>query len=110
VLSTGAVRELTDPLTQEYEAFRPRDLSGDEVASLCMDAGSAPLRRGGSKTGVVGVWALWVEGRKVWLPLSPAKSESSESGLAGLRDVVKRGLQPRGDDPDRGGPRADHSP
>jgi hypothetical protein len=37
-------------LTQEYEAFRIRDLSGYEVAYLFMDAVYEPLRRWGSKT------------------------------------------------------------
>jgi transposase-like protein len=38
VLSQSAVRALTETLTQEYAAFRSRDLSGDEVAYLFMDA------------------------------------------------------------------------
>jgi len=76
VLSKSAVSELTDTLSQEYEAFRTRDLSGYEVASLCMDAVSEPLRRWGSKTGVFCVWAICVEGRKVLLTLSTANRES----------------------------------
>jgi len=38
VLSKSAVRALTETWTQEYEAFRSRDLSGYEVAYLFMDA------------------------------------------------------------------------
>jgi putative transposase len=93
VLSQSTVSELTDPLTQEYEAFRTRDLSGYEVAYLFMDAVYEPLRRWGSKTGVFCVWAIWVDGRKVLLTLSTANSESYESCLEVLRDLVKRGLQ-----------------
>jgi putative transposase len=93
VLSKSAVSELTDSLAQEYEAVRPRDLSGYEVAYLFMDAVYEPLRRWGSKTGVFCVWALCVDGRKVLLTLSTANSESYESCLEVLRDVVKRGLQ-----------------
>ena len=92
VLSKSTVSELTDSLSQEYEAFRTRDLSGEEVAYLFMDAGSEPLRRWGSKTGVFCVWAICVDGRKVLLTLSTATSESSESGLEVRRDLVKRGL------------------
>jgi putative transposase len=92
VLSKSAVSELTDSLTQEYEAFRTRDLSGYEVAYLFMDAVYEPLRRWGSKTGVFCVWAICVDGRKVLLTLSTANSESYESCLAVLRDLVKRGL------------------
>jgi transposase-like protein len=93
VLSKSTVSELTDTLTHEYEAFRTRDLSGYEVAYLFMDAVYEPLRRWGSKTGVCCVWAICVDGRKVLLTLSTANSESYESCLAVLRDLVKRGLQ-----------------
>src|SRR5713101_6817183 len=93
VLSKSTVSELTDRLTQEYEAFRTRDLSGYEVAYLFMDAVYEPLRRWGSKTGVLCVWAICVDGRKVLLSLSTANSESQESCLEVLRDLLKRGLQ-----------------
>ena len=92
VLSKSTVSELTDTLTQEYEAFRSRDLSGYEVAYLFMDAVYEPLRRWGSKLGVFCVWAICVEGRKVLLTLSTANRESYESCLDVLRDLVKRGL------------------
>src|SRR5919109_1336044 len=52
-----------------------------------------PLRRWGSKLGVFCVWAICVDGRKVLLALSTANSESYESCLEVLRDLVKRGLQ-----------------
>ena len=93
VLSKSAVSEITDILTEEYEAFRSRDLSGYEVAYLFMDAVYEPLRRWGSKLGVFCVWAICVDGRKVLLTLSTANSESYESCLEVLRDLVKRGLQ-----------------
>jgi putative transposase len=93
VLSQRTVSELTDSLPQEYDAFRTRALSGSEVAYLLMDAGSEPLRRGGSKTGVCCGWAICVDGRKVLLALSTATSESSEGCLEGLRDLGTRGLQ-----------------
>ncbi len=66
VLSKSTVSGLTDTLTQEYEAFRPRDLSGYEVAYLFMDAVYEPLRRWGSKTGGLCVWAICGDGRKVF--------------------------------------------
>jgi putative transposase len=93
VLSKSTVSELTDTLTQEYEAFRTRDLSGYDVAYLFIDAVYEPLRRWGSKTGVLCVWAICVDGRKVLLSLSTANRESQESCLEVLRDLLKRGLQ-----------------
>jgi len=93
VLSKSTVSELTESLSQEYEAFRTRDLSGYEVAYLFIDAVYEPLRRWGSKTGVLCVWAICIDGRKVLLSLSTANSESYESCLEVLRDLIKRGLQ-----------------
>lgn len=93
ILSKSTVSELTDTLTQEYEAFRTRDLSGYEVAYLFIDAVYEPLRRWGSKTGVLCAWAICVDGRKVLLSLSTANSESYASCLEVLRDLVKRGVQ-----------------
>jgi len=92
VLSKSTVSELTDSLTEEYEAFRTRDLSGYEVAYLFIDAVYEPLRRWGSKTGVLCVWAICVDGRKVLVSLTTANRESYESCLEVLRDLLKRGL------------------
>lgn len=93
VLSKSAISDITDRLTHEYEAFRSRDLSGYDVAYLFIDTVYEPLRRWGSKTGVLCVWGICVDGRKVLLSLSTAHSESYESCLEVLRDLVKRGLQ-----------------
>src|SRR3954447_4121260 len=93
MLSKSTVSALTDTLNQEYEAFRSRDLSGYEVAFLFIDAVYEPLRRWGSKTGVLCVWAICVDGRKVLLSLSTTNRESQESCLEVFRDLLKRGLQ-----------------
>lgn len=92
VLSKSTVSELTESLTQEYEAFRTRDLSGEAVAYLFIDTVYEPLRRWGNKTGVLCVWAICEDGRKVLLSLSTANSESYESCLEVLRDLVRRGM------------------
>jgi transposase-like protein len=71
VLSKSTVSELSESLKQEYEAFRTRDLSGELVAYLFMDTVYEPLRRWGQKTGVLCVWAMCEDGRKVlWVHLS----------------------------------------
>jgi putative transposase len=93
VLSKSAIRTLTDTLSQEYEAFRTRDLIGYDVAYLFIDTVDESLRRWGSKTGGLCVWGICVDVRKVLLTLSTTNSESSESGLEVLRDLIKRGLQ-----------------
>jgi transposase-like protein len=93
VVSKSAVSDMTDRLSHEYEAFRSRDLSGFDLAYLFMDTVYELLRRWGSKTGILCVWGICVDGRKVFLTRSTAHSESYDSCLEVLRDLVKRGLQ-----------------
>ena len=92
VMSKSAISDITDSLAHEYEAFRTRDLSGYDIAYLFIDTVYEPLRRWGSKTGILCVWGMCIDGRKVLLSLSPAHSESYESCLEVLRDLIKRGL------------------
>jgi putative transposase len=93
VVSQSAVSAITERLPHESAALRTRDLSGFDLASLCIDTLSEPLRRWGSQTGVRCVWGICVDGHKGLLTLSTTQSASDESGLEVLRDVVKRGLQ-----------------
>jgi transposase-like protein len=93
VLSKSTVSELADTLSEEYEAWRMRDLSNEAVAYLFIDTVYEPLRRWGQKTGVLCVWAICEEGRKVLLSLSTTNSESYESCLEVLRGLAKRGMQ-----------------
>jgi putative transposase len=64
------------------------------VASLFIETVYEPLRRWGQKTGVLCVWAICEEGRKVLLSLSTTTRESYESCLEVLRGVAQRGRQP----------------
>jgi transposase-like protein len=93
VLSKSTVSELSDTLREEYEAWRTRELSHEPVAYLFIDTVYEPLRRWGQKTGVLCVWAICEDGRKVLLSLSTTNSESYESCLEVLRGLVKRGMQ-----------------
>jgi transposase-like protein len=93
LLSKSTVSELTETLSQEYEAWRTRDLSHEAVAYLFIDTVYEPLRRWGQKTGVLCVWAICEDGRKVLLSLSTTNSESYESCLEVLRGLAKRGMQ-----------------
>jgi putative transposase len=93
VLGKSTVSELSDTLSQEYEAWRTRDLSKDPVSYLFIDTVYEPLRRWGQKTGVLCVWAMCEEGRKVLVSLSTTNSESYESCVEVVRGLVKRGLR-----------------
>ena len=94
VLSKSTVSDIAESLTEEYEAFRTRELRQEPVAYLFIDTVYEPLRRWGQKTGVLCVWAICEDGRKVLLSLSLTKSESYESCGEVLRDLVKRGMPP----------------
>jgi transposase-like protein len=93
VLSKSTVSEVSASLTQEYEAWRTRELSHEAVAYLFIDTVYEPLRRWGNKTGVLCVWAICEDGRKVLLSLSTTNSESYESCLEVVRGLIKRGMQ-----------------
>jgi len=92
VMSKSAIRDITDRLAHAYEAFRTSDLRGYDIASVRIDTVYEPLRRWGRKTGVFCVWGIGVDGRKVWLSLATAHSESDDSGREGLRDLSKRSM------------------
>ena len=94
VVSQSRVSAIAESLTEEYEAFRTRDLSQEPVAYLFIDTVYEPLRRWGQKTGVLCVWAICEDGRKVLLSLSTTNSESYESCVEVLRDLGKRGMRP----------------
>jgi putative transposase len=94
LVAQSTVSDIVQSLAEEYEAFRTRDLRQEPVAYLFMDTVYEPLRRWGQKTGVLCVWAICEDGRKVLLSLSTANSESFESCREVLRELVKRGLRP----------------
>jgi transposase-like protein len=64
----------------------------DYAALRIIDAIYEPLRRWGSRTGVLYVWGICVDGCKVLLSLSTVHSASDESCLEVLRDLITRGL------------------
>jgi transposase-like protein len=90
-LGKSTVSELSATLSDEYEAWRTRDLSTETVTYLLIDTVAEPLRRWGQKTGILCVWALGEDGRKVLVSLSTSKSESDEGCVEVLRGVGKRG-------------------
>jgi len=93
VLGKSTVSELRATVSEEYEAWRTRDLSKETVTYLFIDTVYEPLRRWGQKTGILCVWAICEDGRKVLGSLSTANSESYESCVEVLRGLVKRGMR-----------------
>lgn len=93
VLGKSTVSELSATLSEEYEAWRTRDLSQETVTYLFIDTVYEPLRRWEQKTGILCVWAICEDGRKVLVSLSTTNSESYESCGEVLRGLVKRGMR-----------------
>jgi putative transposase len=92
LLSRQSVSQIARDLTEEYEAFKQRDLSGFEVAYLFIDTVYEPLRQYGARTGVTCCWAILSNGSKVLLDLTVSNTESYPASLEFLRGMVKRGL------------------
>jgi transposase-like protein len=93
VLSKSSVSRMTESLTEEYELFRSRDLSGFDVVYFFLDAIYEPLREFGCRTGVMCCWGYLLDGRKVLLDMTCGNGESYESTMDFLRGMVKRGLR-----------------
>ncbi len=93
VLGKSTVSELSATLSDEYEAWRTRDLSTETVTYLFIDTVYEPLRRWGQKTGILCGGAIGEDGRKVLVSLSTTNSESYESCVEVLRGLVKRGMR-----------------
>jgi putative transposase len=92
LLSRQSVSQIARDLSEEYEAFKRRDLSGFEVAYLFIDTVYEPLRQYGAQTGVTCCWAILSSGSKVLLDLTVSNTESYAASLEFLRGMVKRGL------------------
>lgn len=93
MLSRSSVSTITEELLREYESFKNRDLSGFDIAYVFIDTVYEPLRRYGSKTGIICCWAYLADGSKVLLDLTTAQSESFEACLDFLRGMSHRGLR-----------------
>lgn len=93
VLSDTTVSRVTEQLYEQYEVFRGRRLETFDVAYLFIDAVYEPLRRYGSKVGVLCAWAICMDGSRVLLGLVTGNSESESNCVSFLRDLVSRGLK-----------------
>jgi transposase-like protein len=93
VLSKSSVSVITERLQEQYDAFKARDLSGFDVAYLFIDVVFEPLRRYGSRSGVMVCWGQCTDGSRVLLDLTLANNESYEATLDFLQSMIRRGLQ-----------------
>ena len=94
MLSKSSVSVITECLVEQYEAFKARDLGGFNVAYVFIDVVFEPLRRYGSRLGVMVCWGQCTDGSRVLLDLTLANNESYEAALEFIHGMICRGLQP----------------
>jgi putative transposase len=93
VLSDTSVSEISKQLHEQYEQFRSRRFEGYDVVYLFLDAVYEPLKKYGYQTAVLCTWGLLLDGSCILLDLRIGNTESKETCLELLRDLVRRGLQ-----------------
>ena len=94
LLSKDSVSEITESLSEEYERFISRDLSGYDVVYLFIDGVYESLRReAGFKEAILVAWGILSSGRKVLLHLALGNKESHESWREFFRNMIGRGLR-----------------
>jgi transposase-like protein len=94
LISKDGVSDITEALSEEYERFCSRDLSGFDVVYLFVDGVYESLRLElGAKEAVLCAWAILSNGRKVLLHLALGNKESYNCWQQFFRDLLSRGLR-----------------
>lgn len=94
VLSKSGVSQIAEQLTEDFNVWRKRDLSGLKVLYLFLDGIYLPVRQGTDKQeAVLGAYAILESGEKVLLHLTLGSRESYDACLGFLHDMTARGLQ-----------------
>lgn len=93
MLSRSAAGEIAEKLWEQYEAFATRDLSAYEIDYLFLDGVAERLNPGQRRDAVLAAWGIDREGRKHLLHLAPGTKEDTESCVAFIQDMKRRGLK-----------------
>jgi transposase-like protein len=92
-LSKSTVSRVTQKLSQEFDAWRKRELSELKVVYLFLDGQYHAARQGHSeKEGVLSAYAILENGQPALLHLELGPQESYDAWLSFLQDMVGRGL------------------
>jgi transposase-like protein len=93
MLSRSAAGVVAEELWEQYEAFATRDLSEYEIDYLFLDGVAERLNPGQRRDAVLAAWGIDHDGRKHLLHLSPGTKEDTESCVAFIQDMKRRGLR-----------------
>ena len=94
LISKDGVSQITASLSDEYDRFCQRDLSGYDVVYLFVDGVYESLRLSlGAKKAILCGWAIVSDGRKVLLHLALGNKESYDCWKEFFRNMISRGLR-----------------
>jgi len=94
LISKDGVSQITESLSDEYERFCQRDLSGYDVVYLFVDGVYESLRLSlGAKEAILCAWAILSDGRKILLNLTLGNKESYDCWKEFFRNMISRGLR-----------------
>ena len=94
LISKDGVSQITASLSDEYDRFCQRDLSGYDVVYLFVDGVYESLRLSlGAKEAILCAWAILSDGRKVLLHLALGNKESYDCWKEFFRNMISRGLR-----------------
>jgi len=94
-LSKSTISRLVARLSAEFDAWRQRDLSGEDIAILFLDGFQLKIRLGGKVEKIPVLCALGVrlDGSRVLLALEIRTSESEAAWSAATGDISRRGVK-----------------
>lgn len=96
-LSRSSISRANQALREAFQAWRRRDLSGEELIYLFLDGFYLGVRQASrEKEGVLVVHGIDRQGNRVVLHLSLGGRESTQAWKAVLHDLVERGLRSPG--------------
>lgn len=92
-VSRSVLSRITDQLHEDFEIWRKRDLSKEEILYLFLDGAYWKLRQGASsKEAILVAYGIRWDGKKVLLHVAVGNKESYDCWLAFLHDLTERGL------------------
>jgi putative transposase len=93
-VSRSTVSKITERLNEDLAAFRQRDLSGENVLYLFLDATYLKFRVDSErKEPVLAAYGIREDGSKVFLHVGPGNGESHDNWLTFLREMTARSLK-----------------
>jgi len=93
-LSKSTISRIVTRLSAEYDLWRQRDLSSEDIAVVFLDGFHLRIRLGGKveKVPVLGALGVRLDGRRVLLALEVRTSESATAWESVSEDLSRRGV------------------